>query len=66
VSYDDSRDRRLTKFSLPDVGGVAYLVWNQRLLSAGRAARRIRTTFDRKHFAAYLPAADTRWKRMPG
>ncbi|HET8658420.1 MAG TPA: FAD-dependent oxidoreductase [Micromonosporaceae bacterium] len=63
-TFDDARDRRLAGFSLPDVGGKAYLVWNGRLISSGRAARRIRIGFDRKHFAAYLPE-DARWKRVP-
>lgn len=64
AAYTGSRDRRLNQFSLPDVGGVAYLVWNGRLLTTGPAARRIRIGFDRKHFAAYLPA-DSRWQRLP-
>lgn len=64
VSYRDARDRRLSRFSLPDVGGSAYLVWNQRLITAGRAARRLRVRFDRAHFDAYVPA-EQRWKRMP-
>jgi NADH dehydrogenase FAD-containing subunit len=64
ASYRDARDRRLSRFSLPDVGGAAYLVWNQRLITAGRAARRLRVRFDRAHFDAYVPA-EQRWKRMP-
>jgi NADH dehydrogenase FAD-containing subunit len=65
VSFDARRDRRISKFYLPDVGGTAFLVWNRRLLSSGPAARRIRIGFDRKHFEAYLPA-DPRWRRIPG
>jgi NADH:ubiquinone reductase (H+-translocating) len=64
VAYRDARDQRLSGFSLPDVGGAAYLVWNGKLLTAGRAARRIRIGFDRAHFAAYEPA-DPRWQRVP-
>lgn len=64
VSFDSSRDQRLTAFSLPDIGGTAYLIWKGRLLSSGGAARRIRVGFDRKHFASYLPQ-DVRWRRMP-
>lgn len=64
VGFDTTRDQRLSRFYLPDVGGTAFLVWNRRLLTSGQAARRIRVGFDRKHFAAYLPA-DARWRRMP-
>jgi len=64
VAYRDARDERLNQFSLPDIGGVAYLVWNGRLLTAGKAARRLRIGFDRKHFATYRPA-DSRWQRLP-
>jgi len=64
VDFDTTRDRRLSKFFLPDVGGSAFLVWNRRLLASGTAPRRIRIGFDRKHFAAYLPD-DARWRRMP-
>jgi NADH dehydrogenase FAD-containing subunit len=64
VSYRDARDRRLSRFSLPDVGGSAYLVWNQRLISAGRAARRLRLGFDRAHFDAYVPS-ERRCQRLP-
>lgn len=65
VAFDSSRDRRLTRFSLPDVGGTAYLVLNRRLVTSRSPARRIRLGFDRKHFAAYLPD-DTRWQNIPG
>jgi NADH dehydrogenase FAD-containing subunit len=64
VDLDTSKDQRLAKFYLPDVGGSAFLVWNRRLLASGPAARRIRVGFDRKHFAAYVPS-DARWRRMP-
>lgn len=65
TALETGRDRRMAAFSLPDVGGAAFLVFNRRLLSTGKAARRLRIGFDRKHFAAYLPD-DARWRRMPG
>jgi NADH dehydrogenase FAD-containing subunit len=64
VAFDSSRDRRMTRFSLPDVGGSAYLTLNGRLLTSRSAARRVRVGFDRKHFAAYLPE-DKRWQHIP-
>jgi NADH dehydrogenase FAD-containing subunit len=64
TAYSEARDQRLSRFSLPDVGGVPHLVWNGRLLSSGRAARRLRIGFDRQHFASYEPT-DRRWQGVP-
>ncbi len=56
--------KTLSRISLPDLGGRAFLIIDKRPILLGKLPRRIRLGIDRKHFRTYSPG-DTRWREIP-
>ncbi|MGH3328966.1 MAG: NAD(P)/FAD-dependent oxidoreductase [Streptomycetales bacterium] len=62
--FNPAIGRRMSRISLPDLGGKPVLVYNGKLLASGRWLRRARARMDHAHFSGYLPG-DDRVKGLP-